>query len=97
MTRPIVLSTLAKADVDEIVAYIEERDPVAAKRVIDRVYQRLALAATSLDACEGNPSRHSKTRRVTIGSYVAFFEQRSSDLYVYRILHGARDIDSLMD
>ncbi|QDU87218.1 Plasmid stabilization system protein [Pirellulimonas nuda] len=38
-----------------------------------------------------------RMRRLTVRPYVLFYAADPNGVYVYRILHGARDIDSLMD
>jgi plasmid stabilization system protein ParE len=80
----------ARADRDAILAFLLERNPVAALRVAEG----LVLATDSLSTFpdRGRPGRVPNTRElVTVRPYVVVYGVRGDQVVILRIWHGAQD------
>ncbi len=88
-------SPLAKADLIEIKEFIARDKPLAAARFIRSIRTRISETIASFpelgQSCE---QLLPGLRRLAVGNYVIFY--RVTDrVEIARILHGARDIESL--
>lgn len=90
----VELLPAAYEDLDEIFDYILLDDPTAAANMLDRIM-------TSLHRLQDFPSsgvklttkslKYYNFRMVIIDPYIAFYRFIDGKVYIYRILHGARD------
>ena len=90
----VELLSAADDDLDDIFNYILLDNPEAANEVLDRVM-------TSLKHLEKFPYAGSKIMEDSLSSfefrmvisepYIAFYRVIENTVYIYRILHGARD------
>ncbi|GAE93713.1 plasmid stabilization system protein [Gracilibacillus boraciitolerans JCM 21714] len=90
----VELLPAADEDLDDIFTYILLDNPEAANEVLDRVM-------TSLKYLEKFPYaglrvmeerlKHFEFRMVISEPYIAFYRVIENTVYIYRILHGARD------
>ncbi|MGH7125348.1 MAG: type II toxin-antitoxin system RelE/ParE family toxin [Stellaceae bacterium] len=93
--RRVVWARAARADIESIVSYIAERNPVAAQAIRDRLHR----AATDLGVSPtGRRGRVTNTyEKVVTGSpyIVAYSLGADSDgtpiVTILRLIHGARD------
>ena len=89
----------AKADLTEIAKYIRERgSPEAAKRVgeeLRRTMRRLAdmpgMGHLRKDLADES------LRFWSVYSYLILYRPESSPLQVVRVLHGARDVEAILE
>lgn len=92
-----VLTDTAKSDVREIVSYIRQRNPDAAKRV--RGELRAAMRTVADFPGIGHLREDLTTEDVrfwTIYSYMVIYRPETKPLQVIRVLHGARDVASIL-
>jgi len=93
-TRRVVWTPRARDGLDDIVSYIAEDSPNAAKRVLDVVLR----TASSLSELSGRGRvvpeiAEESVREVFIYSYRLMYEVLNDEVRVLAILHGARDFD----
>lgn len=91
--KRLVLAPRARADLFDIDAYIAERNPLAAQRLIERLIQAMkTLARTPLigRTCEdlGLPS----VRRLVVEKHHIFYVLDGNALKIVRVIHGRRDV-----
>ena len=86
----------AESDLDEIWWYIAQDSPHNADRFLDRIQERcLALAdfpqmGTSRDELKAG------LRSQPVGNYLIFYFPLEDGVDIVRVLHGSRDIESLL-
>ena len=91
--KRLVLAPKARADLFAIDAYIAERNPLAAERLIERLIQAMkTLARTPLigRTCDdlGLPS----VRRLVVEKHHIFYILDGGVLKIFRVIHGRRDV-----
>ena len=82
----------AEADLDAILAYIVERNPPAARRVIERFTVQWELLATQPRSGAERDDVLAGIRHKVSGPYVAFYRVEGDDILILRVLHGKRDL-----
>ena len=102
MSLRILQRARARQDILEIIAYIAERNPQAAERVFATYERSLTSLARSPQIGWRYPTdnpRLSGLRAFPIGrfrSYLIFYLHTADSLDVIRVLHGRRDLASLL-
>ncbi|MDD2586234.1 MAG: type II toxin-antitoxin system RelE/ParE family toxin [Syntrophomonadaceae bacterium] len=84
----------AYEDLDEIFDYILLDDPAAAESMLDRIMtslHRLQDFPNSGVKLTARSLKYYDFRMVIVDPYVAFYRFIDGKVYIYRILHGARD------
>lgn len=92
----LTIAAQARADLQEIYAYVGRDDPDAARRVL----QRLRTAATQLAAHPRIGRDRSNDLRFGIysfpvGAYVMFYREQPGGIVLVRVIHGSRDLTAL--
>lgn len=90
----VELLPAAYADLDEIFDYIMLDNSQAAVRILDDITQalrRLEDFPYSGTPLPGNSLKELNFRMVVIEPYLAFYRFIDNKVYVYRVLHGARN------
>jgi len=91
------LAELACIDLAEIRRYVAEDNPVAADRLLATFFKTFGIVATHPELGTARPQyKGGDLRSFSVGNYVIFYRSTGSIVEVARVLHGARDIDSLM-
>jgi toxin ParE1/3/4 len=102
MARRVILSSLARHDLAQIGDYIARRSPRSAQRFLDAAHAAfttlvnlpaLGGAWESADADLANLRVIPVTGFTT---YLIFYFPGDQEIEVVRILHGARDVESLL-
>jgi toxin ParE1/3/4 len=102
MSLRILQRRRARQDILEIIAYIGERNPQAAGRVFAAYERALTSLARSPAIGRRYPSDNPRLeglRAFPIGrfrSYLIFYRHTADALDVVRVLHGRRDLASLL-
>ena len=100
--KPVVLRERARRDIDEAVEhYLGEAGPAVALAFIDALEdarRRIGEqpAAGSPRYAHGLDIPGLRSRTVRGFPYLVFYVERSADIDVWRVLHGARDIPAWM-
>ena len=94
--RGFRLSRRARADVDEIRAHIARDNPVAAGRMVDRFFDSFVRLASTPGVGRAMPHLGAGDLRVfPVGNYIVFYRRKPNTIEIVRVLHGARNYDSL--
>lgn len=87
---------LAKLDVQEISSYIALRDLDAANRVTNRIVHTCQSLVNMPERGRLRNDLLPGLRSVIEGKYIIFYFVVSDGVQIYRILHGARQIERLL-
>jgi len=95
----VELLPAAYADLDEIFDYILVDNPQAAERTLDKIMDSLRHLENF--PLSGAPlHEHSlkkfNFRMIIVGPYIAFYRFVEDKIFVYRIVHGARNYPQLL-
>lgn len=86
----------AKADLDETWLYVAQRDGVeAAQRHIERLTSKFALLAGMPEMGRRRDELKPGIRSHPVGDYIIYYRFEKSIVTILRVVHGARDIESL--
>jgi toxin ParE1/3/4 len=101
--RSCRLTPAARADIEAIVDYLNERNPIAAIRFVEAAeatFEQLEFAASAFPALQSSHPRLQGLRwRPLTGAfrrYLVFYRVRDEYVDVVRVLHSARDLESLL-
>jgi len=102
MSRRIIKSELALADLEEQAEYIRQRSPAAALRFLDgaeALFRQLAAMPGIGERFESTNPLLDDLRRSSIPKFpsiVAYYRPLEDGIIVIRVLHGARDIERIL-
>lgn len=91
----IVRRPLALQDLDEIWDYIAEDSPEAADHFIDKVEKQCRLLADFPNIGANCDALSPGLRFLVVDRYILFYLPLDDGIEVVRVLHGARDLESL--
>ena len=91
----VLYRPLARLDLKEVYRYIAEINPAAATEVVREVAGKAMLLSEAPRI--GQPAEHlfPELRRFPVGSFLIFYRPTNRGIEIVRILHGARDIESI--
>jgi toxin ParE1/3/4 len=92
----VVVRPLAWADLAEIWAFIAEDSVDHADRFAALVDRQFRALARQPHIGRSRPELAADLRSLPVGNYVVFYVPRSKGIEVVRVLHGARDIQSIL-
>jgi len=82
----------AQADLEAILAYIVERNPPAARRLIERFTMQWELLATQPRSGAERDDVLPGIRHKVSGQYITFYRTEGDGILILRVLHGKRDL-----
>jgi toxin ParE1/3/4 len=91
----VIRSPRSRLDLLEIGQHISQENPAAADRMLLRIDEKLQLLAENPLMGESRPELPGNVRSVSVGMYVILFRPLEDGIQLVRVVHGARDIDSL--
>jgi toxin ParE1/3/4 len=98
MNRRCELTELADQDIFEISVYIaQNRGAEAAQNFIDKLNNKFILLLESPKLGRNRSDLSPELRSLPYGNYIIFYRLISDGILVVRILHGARDINSIFE
>ena len=79
-------------DLQSIFAWIAKDDPQAARRVVNRIFEKAERLMTPALTRLGRPGRDPGTHELLEGAYIIVYEihERRGEVVVLTIVHGAR-------
>jgi toxin ParE1/3/4 len=92
----VVRTDQAETDLAEILDYVEERSPQAAERLARAIDDRCTLLSQLPLMGRTREELGPGLRSVVLEHYVLFYRVTATAVEVLRILHGIRDIDTIM-
>jgi toxin ParE1/3/4 len=93
---PVVRTDQAETDLAEILDYLDKRSPQAAERLATAIDDRANLLGQFPEMGRKRDELAPGLRSMVVEQYVLFYRVSATAVEVLRILHGARDIDSIM-
>ena len=103
MSRAIRRSARVRRDLIEIYTYIHERSPGAAEKVLHSIEKNIRSLSDSPGIGHYWASSDPRFQGVRIAvvhpyrNYLIFFRLVEETVEVYRVVHGARELEPLMD
>ena len=91
------LSAEARDDLDEIWLYLAREATISiADRQIDAITARFVLLSTWPLVGRARDDLRSGLRSFPVGRYSIFYRVRHGEVVVLRVLHGSRDVGSIL-
>ena len=91
MTRRLILTPKARADLITIAAYIARDSPGAADRLVDRLAQRSEWLLEHPGIGHGDDGRPAR-RLYAVGNYLIIYRELPDAILVLRYVHARRDL-----
>ncbi len=96
MASPYRLTPQAEADVIDIWLYFAQDSQQSADKLVDRFTEVYELLVTQPGIGTNQDQYRRGLRSFPVGDYIIFYELLQGELLIYRVLHGARDLDKLL-
>ena len=93
---PVVRTDHAEIDLAEILDHLDERNPQTAERLATAIDDRSKLLSQLPLLGRTREELGPGLRSLVVEQYVLFYRVTATAVQVLRILHGARDIDTIM-
>lgn len=93
------LLPVAESDLNEILQYIAADNLFAAERLAEKIDERLAQLSDLLHLGRVPRDRDLEDmgyRYLIADNYLVFYKVEESTVFIYRVLHGARDYKELL-
>jgi toxin ParE1/3/4 len=104
VTRRIVVELAAETDLFEAVAYYRrEGSPATARRFVDAAQDTFAQLAQMPGVGRRYQTDHPQLQHLHVWrvrgfeAYLIFYHATDDTLFIVRVLHGARDIEHLLE
>ncbi|KAB8314900.1 type II toxin-antitoxin system RelE/ParE family toxin [Tolypothrix campylonemoides VB511288] len=91
----IIQSPQAQDDLIEIWLYIAQDNQAAANRLLDTIDQKLKLLSDSPQMGQAREELAPSLRSFPVGKYLLIYRPIPGGIELARVIHGARDIESL--
>ena len=91
------ISPRASADLIEIWDYIADDSPANADAFVDRLYELLQVLGRQPGSGRRRDELAPEMQSFPFGRYIVFYRVITKSIEVVRVLHGARDIDSIFE
>lgn len=86
----------AECDLEEIWWYIAQESPNNADRFLDRIQERCLSLADFPQMGASRNELKTGLRSQPVGNYLIFYFPLEDGIDIVRVLHGSRDIESLL-
>lgn len=94
--RELFVTRAAEADLLEIWSYLFDRSDQAADCVVDEISAKFDLLREFPFMGRRRPEFGARYRSFAVGNYVIFYRVSETKLEISRVLHGARDLSSIL-
>lgn len=91
-----VVSPLARQDLKSILKYIARDNRIAARNVRVRMTEKFRMVGHNPEFGEACDEIRPGLRFTLVGNYVIYYRLEAKKVLIVRVLHGARDRDSLL-
>lgn len=89
------IAHIARADLDDIWNYIGQDNPEAADRLMQKFRKQFEDIAEFPEMGRASETIGAGLRRLPVENYLILYRVTSDCVEISRVLHGARDIESL--
>jgi toxin ParE1/3/4 len=93
----VIISTFAEIDLDNIWDFISEKNVGAAEQLIKEFGQKFNLLAENPNIGRRHDEIIIKLRSFPHKKYIIFYFESENGVEIYRVLHGARNIEDLFE
>ncbi len=90
------LQPKARTDLREIGAYIAERNPHAAKRLVLKIRETFRILGETPGIGMARPELRPHIRTFPVAAYIIAYRPAKRGIEILRVLHGARDWRALL-
>jgi len=97
MANKFELTEPARNDLKEIWSYIAERNPNSADRILRKLAEKFQLLAENPKVGKSQDKFILSLRCFPFKNYVVFYFPIENGVEIYRVLHGARNIEDLFE
>jgi toxin ParE1/3/4 len=91
------LAYQAERDLEEIADYLADRNPAAAVRLLENLFDKFLLLSQNPFLGESRSDLPRKPRCFSVGKYVIFYQPTLNGIEIARVVHGSRDWGSLFE
>src|SRR5690242_335087 len=93
--RPVRITATAEADLKEIWSYIAQDNPDAATRLIKEITRKFAILRDHPHIGRQQNKLLLNLRSLNVKGYIIFYQPFEDRIEILRVMHGARDIESV--
>jgi len=93
---PVTRSEAAERDLEAILDYLDRHSPRAAERLVSQLDEKCRLLGQFPGMGRARDELAAGLRSLVVEQYIVFYRLTSDAVQVVRILHGRRDIESIM-
>ena len=93
----VIFAPAAAQDVEEISDYIHAENPAAGRRFIAALRERCSRIADVPHGGVPRPTLWPGLRSIAFQRYVIFYTTDGDEVRIERVLHGARDIPTILE
>ena len=93
----VKISSLAEIDLDEIWDFISEKNVDSAQRLIREFGQKFNLLGENPNIGRRHDEVVINLRSFPHKKYIIFYFEIENGVEIYRVLHGARDVENLFE
>jgi toxin ParE1/3/4 len=95
---PVVkVAAAAEEDLKEIWAYVAQHNPEAASKLIKEITSRFIILSNYPQMGREQYTLLVNLRSFAVKGYIIFYQPFENGVEILRVLHGARDIESIFD
>ena len=91
----VILDQAAQNDPIEIWKYIDRDNERASDAMLDRIHRGCEVVAQFPYGGTSRPELLKDLRSYSVGNYVIYFRPMTDGVEVARVLHGARDVETI--
>ena len=92
---PVVRAAEAEYDLDEILAYLDEHSPAAARKLVTDLEQRSRVLSHNPGMGRARDDLSPGLRSLAVGKYMVFYRVSDTEVRIVRIVLGSRDLPAL--
>jgi toxin ParE1/3/4 len=91
------VAATAEEDLGEIWAYVAEQNPDAASNLVKEITSRFATLRDHPHLGRQRNELLVNLRSFTVKNYLIFYQPSEGGIEILRVLHGSRDIESILE
>jgi toxin ParE1/3/4 len=95
MAKIIKISPLAEVDLLDIAIHIATDSVSASDEFLQNMDERFSLLVTQPEMGRQRPELGNVIRSFALRNYVVFYDPIPEGIFIVRVLHGSRDIESI--
>ncbi|MEC4804065.1 MAG: type II toxin-antitoxin system RelE/ParE family toxin [Jaaginema sp. PMC 1079.18] len=93
----IIIKPLAESDLVKIWQFIAEQNPEGADRILDQIDRQISRLAAMPSMGKQQEKILSGLRSFPVKNYVIFYFLIRDGVEIVRVLHGARDVETIFE